>query len=205
MNFKTRKAISQLKAIKKLIKNSQLRLAAEFPEKWQILISTILSAQTKDETTIFYSEKLYKKYPSLKKLANADINEVKKIIKPINYYKNKSKYIIKTAEIITEKYKGRIPCEREKLLELPGVGRKVANVYLVSAHNADAIGVDTHVAYISQVLRWTKQKNPHKIEKDLERLFPERYWNSINWILVRFGRIYKTRKKQAEILDKKII
>ncbi len=196
------KAIKQLKALKKLIKNSQLRLAAEFPEKWQILISTILSAQTKDETTIKYSEKLYKKYPLLKALSKAKLKDIKNIIKPINYHKTKARHIIETAKIILKKYKGRIPQIREELMELPGIGRKVANVYLVSAHNASCIGVDTHVAYLSQALGWTKNKHPHKIEKDLESLFPKSYWNSINWILVRFGRLYPGRKRQIEILKK---
>ena len=87
-------------------------------------------------------------------------------------------------------------------MELPGVGRKVANVYLVEAHNAPAIGVDTHVERISQKLGWTKNKVPGKIEKDLEKLFPKKYWNSINYIVVSFGQLFGTsRKKEDEILS----
>jgi len=202
MGLKTKraKAVRQLKQIKRLISNNDLRLAAEWNKKWHVLISTILSAQTKDETTIKISDKLYKKHHSLKELADAKLKDIKRIIRPINYYKTKARHIKEAARIITERYNGRIPKTCEELLKLPGVGRKVANVYLVSAHNAAAIGVDTHVAYLSQMLGWTKEKHPCKIEKELERLFPKRYWNSINYILVRFGRTYRTRKRREEKL-----
>ena len=198
----SKKAIEQLKQIEKFA-SKEMRLAAEWPksQKWKILIATILSSQTRDEKTIEISEKLFKKFNSLKKLAKACLKDIKKIIKPINYYKTKARNIKKTAEILIEKYGGKIPSEIDLLLELPGVGRKVANVYLVAAENADAIGVDTHVARISRKLKWTKQKNRHKIEKDLEKLFPKKYWNSINWILVRFGRAHRT-KDEDKILEK---
>lgn len=200
-----RKAIRQLKKIEELT-DQEIRLAAEWSEKWKVLISTILSCQTRDETTIEISNRLYSRYDSVQKLAAAGLEDVKKLVKPVNYYKTKAKHVIETAKIIVDHYKGEVPKTREELLELPGVGRKVANVYLVQVYEAAAIGVDTHVAYLSQLLGWTKNKNPHKIEKDLERLFPNRYWNSINYILVRFGRIYGTRKRQREKLkEEKII
>jgi len=194
------KAIKQLRFLEKLVSNHKLRLAAEWKEKWKILISTILSPQTKDETTIKISGILYKKYSSPEKLANTSLKEIKRIIKPINYYKTKAKHIKETAKIIS---KHRIPKTREELMKLPGVGRKVANVYLAEAYNAQTIGVDTHVSRISQKLGWTKNKNPYKIEKDLEILFPKNYWNSINYIVVRFGRIYgKSRKNEDKILKR---
>jgi endonuclease-3 len=88
-------------------------------------------------------------------------------------------------------------------MELPGVGRKVANVYLAEAHNAPAIGIDTHVARISKKLGWTKHKEQKKIENDLEKLFPKRYWNSINYIVVSFGQTFgRSRKKEDELLRK---
>ncbi|MBM3233690.1 endonuclease III [Candidatus Pacearchaeota archaeon] len=195
---KTRKAIKQLKAIEKLTDKSML-LAADWTEEWQVLISTILSAQTKDETTIQVSRNLYKKYPTLNKLVKAKLKDVRKIIHQVNYHKTKSKNIIKTAKIIKNKYRGKIPHNIDKLLELPGVGRKTANVFL-AVHNHPAIGVDTHLAFLSQILKWTKNKNPHKIEADLQKLFPKIYWRRLNYILVRFGRIHKTRKKQIEKL-----
>jgi len=190
----TAKAIKQLKKIEKLT-DSSLRLAAEFNIPWQALISTMLSPMTRDETTIDVSEKLYKKYPSLLSLAKAQLSDIKKIIKPVNYYKTKAKHVSETAKILINEYKGNIPNSREELMKLPGVGRKVANVYLAEVHKAAAIGVDTHLSQTSRKLGWTKEKNPHKIEKDLELLFPKRYWNKINYIVVRFGREYNKKQK----------
>jgi endonuclease-3 len=194
-------AIHQLKELKKY-SSPLLRLAAEWDEKWKILIATILSAQTRDEKTIEICEILFKKYPTLEKLKNAKLKSIEKIIHPINYYKTKSKHILKTAKII---FKNEIPQTCDELLKLPGVGRKVANVYLAEAHKSNTIGVDTHVGRISRKLGWSKNTNPHKIEKDLEKLFPKRYWRSINYILVRFGRTYwsnKQKEREDEILKK---
>lgn len=208
MNTKTSIAIKQLKALEKLVNNSKsknLRLAAEWKEKWKILISTILSSQTKDETTIRISEILFKKYLNIKRLAKAKLKDIKKIIKPVNFYKTKANNIKKTADIISKAKKGKIPEKIDELLKLPGVGRKVANVYLAVAHKKDTIGVDTHVSRLAVKLGWTKNKQSqkYKIEKDLEKLFPKKYWRSINYILVRFGRVFgKSRKKEDEILRK---
>lgn len=200
MNPKTKKAISQLKAIEKITKHDEMRLAAEWPRgnKYKTLIATILSAQTRDEITIKVCEKLFAKYNSAEKLGGARLSEIEKLIRAINYYKTKARNIKATAKLIS---RSGIPKEINGLLELPGVGRKVANVYLVEAHKADAIGVDTHVARISQKMGWTKNSNKHKIEKDLEKLFPKKYWRSINYILVRFGRLYWTKNRtEDEIL-----
>ena len=195
-----KKEIKQLKALEKLTKGKELRLAAEWRENWKVLISTILSAQTKDETTIDISNILYKKYTSAKKLAAAPLKDIQKIIRPINYYKTKSEHIKETAKIIS---KTSIPKHLEGLMELPGVGRKVGNVYLAEAHKADCIGVDTHVGRISYKLGWSKSKNPYIIEKDLEKLFPRKYWRSINYIVVMFGRVHgKSRTKEDEILKR---
>jgi len=199
MDFKKKrqKAISQLKALGKLSPR-EMRLAAEWNEKWQVLISTILSAQTRDEKTIEISDILYKKYNSPEKLSKAPIEKIEKIIRPINYHKTKARHIKETCLMIT---KNGIPETLEELLKFPGVGRKVGNVYLAEAHKFQAIGVDTHVTRISQKLRWSKNKHPHKIEKDLETLFPKKYWRSINYIVVRFGRSH-TRKQEDEIFKK---
>jgi endonuclease-3 len=203
MNSKT--AIRQLKALKKYTPNESLRLAAEWNGKWKILIATILSAQTRDETTIKVCNKLFKKYTALKKLSKASLKDISKIIRPINYYKTKSFRILKTAKIISKKHNGKIPAKREELLELPGIGRKVANVYLAEAHKENTIGVDTHVRRISKKLGWTKNDNPYKIEKDLEKLFPKKYWRVINYNVVRFGRSYWNRGKSGKIKENKII
>ena len=192
----TKKAVWQLKQLEKLAPK-KMRLAAEWPKnkKWQILISTILSSQTRDEKTLEVSKNLYKKYLTVEKLSNAKLSEIMKIIKPINYYKTKARHIKETAKIIS---KQGIPKDINGLLELPGVGRKVGNVYLAEAHKADAIGVDTHLSRVSRKLGWTKNTNAHKIEKDLENLFPKKYWRHLDYIVVRFGRSYWTRGKRTK-------
>jgi len=200
---KSKKAVRQLKRIEKVGDGSML-LAADWKDDWKVLVSTILSAQTKDETTIKISHILYKKYPTLKKLANADIKDIRKIIKPVNFYKTKAKHILQTARIIVDKYHNKVPHNIEKLLELHGVGRKTANVFL-AVSGKPAVGVDTHVSYLARLLGWTKNKQPHKIEQDLKKLFPKKYWILINYALVRFGRTFKTRKKQEEKLRKEKI
>jgi endonuclease-3 len=195
-----KRAIEQLLFLKKLVKGKEPRLAAEQSSRWKILISTILASQSRDVLTNKISAVLYKKYKNPKSLGNARLLEIRKIIHSVNYYKTKAKHIKETARIVS---KSGIPKTREELMELPGVGRKVANVYLAEAHNKATIGVDTHVARISQKLGWTKNKNPAKIEKDLEKLFPKRYWNSINYIVVSFGQLYgNSRRNEDKILSK---
>ena len=199
----TKTAISQLKKLKKLTLKDAPRLAAEgWKNDYELLISTILSAQTRDEVTINVCENyLFKKYKNFKALSKAKLADVEKIIRMINYYKTKARNIIATSKMIVSDFRGKVPSNLDKLLLLPGVGRKVGNVFLVAARKADAIGVDTHVGRISNKLGWTKNENPHKIENDLERLFPKKYWNSINYILVRFGRtIGKNRNEEDRVL-----
>ena len=100
---------------------------------------------------------------------------------------------------MVKEYHSKIPESIEKLIELPGVGRKTANVFLAEI-GKDTIGVDTHVSHISQKLGWTKHQKPAQIEKDLESLFPKKYWSKINETLVRFGKTYTSRKEKDELL-----
>lgn len=197
MNLKI--ALKQLKSLSK--KGSEMRLAAEsWKSPFETLISTIMSARTRDEVTIPVAEKLFKKYNTSKKLGNSKISEIQEIIRPVNFYKNKTKNIIACANAIDKDHKGKVPLKIDELVKLPGVGRKTANVFLSEVGDY-AIGVDTHVSYISQKLGWTENKNPHKIEEDLKKLFPKRYWSDINENLVRFGKTHTSRKEKDKILD----
>jgi len=181
-------------------KGKNLRLAAEWREPWKSLISTILSARTRDDKTIAVSNILYKKYGSVKKLAGGNFGDVSKIVRPINFYRNKTKNIIACAKALIDEHGGKVPKDFSKLVELPGVGRKTANVFL--AHQGEAhIGIDTHVDYISHYLGWTKGKKQAEVEKDLEDIFPESMWREINYILVRFGQSYRSKKEKNNILD----
>ncbi len=198
--FKMKKELKQLNELERL--SSKMRLAAEsWDEKWKTLIAIILSARSRDETTILVAEKLFDKYNTLESLANSKLSSIQTIIRSVNFYKNKSKNILNCAKILINDYKGKIPETIEELIKLPGVGRKTANVFLAE-YGGDTIGVDTHVSYVSQKLNWTKNKNPEKIEKDLERLFQKIYWRKINQTLVLFGKTYTRKKEKDKILEK---
>ena len=191
------KAVWQLREIERLVSEfgEEPRLAAEgWGENWQVLIAIILSAQTRDTKTVAVCEKLFGRYKSVKSLAGASVEGIEGMIGSVNYYKTKARNVKAAAEIIS---KDGIGESVEELVRLPGVGRKTANVYLVAVKKAAAIGVDTHVGRIARKLGWTENTDPHKVEKDLMALFPKKYWNSINWILVRFGQsVGRSRKRE---------
>lgn len=196
----TKNALSQFRKIEKLKGN--MRLAAEnWPTKYQTLISTILSARSLDETTIKVCKNMFKHYPNAKSLSKLNEKKVQNLIKRINFYKNKSRNILNCSKFLFEKYEGVPPMNYDKLIELPGVGSKTANVFL-SEYGNDAIGVDTHVSYISQYLDWTKSKKSEIIEKDLEKLFPKKYWRKLNPTLVKFGKKYRSKREKNLLLDR---
>ncbi|MEK6940563.1 MAG: endonuclease III [Nanoarchaeota archaeon] len=194
-------AIKQFVAIKKL-EHAPMRLAAEsWKKEWQILISTLLSARTRDEITIPVAESLFKRYSNIEMLANANIADLRKIIHSVNFYKTKAKNVSECAKLIVNRFNKEAPHTVEELITLPGVGRKTANVFL-SELGYNTIGVDTHLAQISIKLGWTNNKSPHKIEKDLLSLFPKRYWKELNPVCVRFGKTHTKRAEWNSLLDK---
>jgi len=154
---------------------------------FSILIGTILSARTKDETTTKIVKVLFSKYKTVKALANAKIKDVEKIIKSIGFYHVKSKRIIEVAKIINTKYKGKVPDDLDTLVQLPGVGRKTANCVLVYAYDKPAIPVDIHVHRISNRLGLVDTKNPEETEQELMRKIQKKYWLDINDTFVMFG------------------
>ncbi len=165
------------------------RLAGEgWKYDWQTLITTILSAQSRDETTIHIAENLFKKYLTLNSLARAKYKDVFKILKSINYNKTKSKHVILASKFILNNYNGKIPDNMEDLIKIPGVGRKTANLVLTEVHNKDGITVDTHVHRLSNVLGLVKTKNPEKTEYALMEIVPKKYWSRINRIFVLWGK-----------------
>lgn len=195
--------MNHLKQLKELQKNSSdRRLAAEeWNKPWQTLIATALSARTKDTTTIVVANKLFSRYDTLEKLSRAKLKDVQEMIKQINYYRTKSDNIISCAKMLLKEYKGKVPLDFNELVKLPGVGRKTANVFL-AVMGKDAIGIDTHLSYTSQKLGWSKNSKPEKIEGDLQKLFPKRYWSKLNYIVVRFGQTHTNRKEKDKILEK---
>lgn len=160
---------------------------AETGGPFSILIGTILSARTKDENTTKVVKALFLKYKNAKELAHARLKEVEKIIKPVGFYHVKAKRIIEVAKIIDSKYQGRVPDNLEKLVELPGVGRKTANCVLVYAFEKPAIPVDIHVHRISNRLGLVETKTPEETEFELMKKIPKKFWIEINDTFVMYG------------------
>ncbi len=160
---------------------------AETEGPFSILIGTILSARTRDENTTKVMKNLLSHYKSPKALSSAKVKEVEKIIKPIGFYHVKAKRIINVASIINSQYGGNVPDDFEKLVELPGVGRKTANCVLVYAFDKPAIPVDTHVHRISNRLGLVRTKAPEDTEKELMKKIPKKYWLEINDTFVMYG------------------
>lgn len=168
---------------------SEKRLAGEGWEyDWQLIVTTIMSAQSRDETTIPIAESLFRKYGSLDKLAGANYSDVLQLLKSLNYNRTKTKNIIACAKMLVDEFNSKVPDNIEELVKLPGVGRKTANLVLGELHNKDAICVDTHVHRIANVFGFVKTKNANETEYALEKLAPRKYWNRINRIFVLWGK-----------------
>ncbi len=162
----------------------------ELPKRdpFQVLISTILSQRTKDANTHKASVRLFHRYDTPEKLAEAPVHEVKELIRPAGFYNVKSSYIINVAREITDRYGGEVPGDMDELLSLPGVGRKTANCVLVYGFNQPAIPVDTHVHRISNRLGLVDTSEPDDTEMVLADHMPREYWIEINRLMVEFGK-----------------
>ncbi len=176
---------------------SQTRLAGEgWQHDWQTLITTIMSAQSRDETTIPIAESLFKKYPSLNSLANAHYQDVLTILKSLNYNRTKAKHVIGAAGYMITHFNGQVPDTIEQLIQIPGVGRKTANLVLTECHKKEGICVDTHVHRIANVLGWVNTKTPTQTEFALQKLAPQSYWSRINRTLVLWGKDVPGKDKE---------
>lgn len=178
-------------------------LEAYGKDAYKTLISTLLSARTRDDTTLkVCEEKLFKNAPSIHKLSKLTTGEIETLIYPVSFYKTKAKHLKKLAEVVINKFGGKIPKTRDKLISLPGVGRKTANLILNRAFGIPAIAVDTHVHKITNMLGWVKTKTPQETERELMRVVPKKYWTDMNRLFVSIGQQYKTRNKQLDFLKK---
>ena len=179
------------------------RLAAEgWAEPWQTLIATIMGAQSRDETTIPIAESLFEKY-SLESLAYAKYSDVLKIFSSLNYNRTKARNVIECAKALVRDYNGSVPDTIEDLVNLPGVGRKTANLIITECFGKEGICVDTHVHRISNVLGFVKTKNPTETEMALREFVPHKYWSRINRIFVLWGKNVSGRDKNKllKVLD----
>ncbi|MEM4255537.1 MAG: endonuclease III [Candidatus Norongarragalinales archaeon] len=154
---------------------------------FQCLVGTVLSARTKDANTAKASSQLFSKHSTAQKLAKAPLKSIERLIKPAGFYKTKARYVKRLSRMLLNDYGGRVPDTMEELMQLPGVGRKVAGCVLVYAFRKPAIPVDTHVHRISNRLGWVKTKTPEKTEFELMKNIPKNYWIDVNNLLVLHG------------------
>lgn len=155
---------------------------------WQLLVATILSAQCTDARVNIVTEDLFKKYPGVEYLAQAEQKELEEVIKPAGFQHNKAKNIIACCQKIMADFGGEVPRELDELTSLPGVGRKTANVIRGNIYGDPSIVVDTHVKRITRLLGITKEEDPVKIEFDLMDKLPKDHWIIYNIHIIRLGR-----------------
>jgi len=162
----------------------------------ELLVATMLSAQSTDETVNKVTKTLFKKYQEADDYANADLDELECDIKPTGFYRNKAKYLKGAGQILVETFGSRVPDTMDELTMLPGVARKTANIVLSNAFGViEGIAVDTHVQRLAKRLRLTHNKNPDKIEEDLMKLIPKNQWPKLADLLIFHGRLVcKARK-----------
>jgi endonuclease-3 len=158
-------------------------------DAFQLLVATILSAQCTDERVNMVTPGLFKKYPTAKHLASADQSELEQEIRSTGFYKMKAKNIIACSKALVEKHNGVVPQTVDELVQLPGVGRKTANVVLGQAYGiSSGIVVDTHVHRLSQRLGLSSADTAEKIEEDLLKIFPRSSWIDVGSVLILHGR-----------------
>lgn len=162
--------------------------ALEYRDPWQLLVSTVISAQTTDENVNRATPELFRRYPTPHALAAADPAEVESIIYSTGFYRQKTKSIIGLSRDLIERFDGVVPETIDELVELRGVGRKTASVVLAEAFDRPAIAVDTHVRRLSNRLGLTTNEDPGKIEVDLKALFPPASWGGLSMRLIQYGR-----------------
>lgn len=159
-----------------------------FSNPFELLIATILSAQATDQKVNQITERLFRNYKTPEDFLTLSLSEMEKAIKEIGLYHNKAKNILATCRILVEKYEGEVPHDFAALTELPGVGRKTANVVLSNAFGIPALAVDTHVLRVSNRLGLAIGTNPDSIEKQLMSLIPREKWSHAHHLLIWHGR-----------------
>ena len=164
-------------------------IALNFSNVFELMVATILSAQCTDKRVNIVTSMLFKKYKTIKDYATADLKEFEQDIKSTGFYRNKAKNIIATANIVLDKFNGVVPKTMEELITLKGVARKTANIVLGSGYGINVgIAVDTHVIRLTNLIGLSKNSDPKKIEQDLMKIIPQKYWKNISFTIQTLGR-----------------
>ncbi len=197
MTFSQNQISSILDALRKEYPDAECALTHR--NTYELIIAVVLSAQTTDKSVNKVSGRLFEKYSSPAELASAEQEDVIDIIKTIGMYKTKSKNIIALAKVLTEKYGGEVPGDYDRLIELPGVGRKTANVVLSVGFGQQRIAVDTHVFRVSNRIGLVSEKDVLKTELALMKVLPENRWSEAHHSLIFHGRnCCSARKPKCE-------
>ncbi len=174
--------------------------ALNFETPIQLLVATILSAQCTDARVNMVTPALFARYANAEDYANAKVSELEGYIKSLGFFHNKAKHIIAACQIIADKHGGEVPGTMEELVQLPGVGRKIANVVLTEGFAVPGITVDTHLARLVRRLGLSDKKHPDKIEQDLMKMIPKRRWREFNHLIIFHGRrVCHAQKPRCEI------
>jgi endonuclease-3 len=173
---------------------SKVYVTLDFTNPLELLVATVLSAQCTDERVNQVTPNLFKKYPNAAAYANAPLEELEQDIRSTGFYHQKAKSIKAICQTLVDQYDGQVPKSMEELVQLPGVGRKTANVILGNAFGIPGIVVDTHCGRVSQRIGLTSQKTPEKIEADLMELVPRERWTKFSLQLIWHGRAICTAR-----------
>jgi len=179
----------------------QTRCALDFSNPMETLVATVLSAQCTDKRVNMVTPGLFEKYPGVDAYADADREELERDIHSTGFFRQKAKNIIASAQIIRDRYDGKVPDTMEELVELPGIARKTANIILSNAYGRiEGIAVDTHVRRLSQRLEMSSHDDPNRIERDLMTLLPKKDWPVMSHLLIDHGRaVCYSRKPKCGI------
>jgi endonuclease III len=195
MNTQNKKITEIIRRLKKEY-TGKPQTMLRFSTSFELLVATILSAQTTDVLVNRVTGDLFKKYRSVQDVANTTPEKFAQDIRSVNFFNNKAKNINKTAKVLIEKFGGAVPQTMEELVSLPGVARKTANIVLSSAFGLnEGIAVDTHVKRLAYRLGLTKHEDPVKIEQDLIAITPEKEWGNLSHLLIFHGRTVCQAKK----------
>lgn len=172
----------------------EAKCSLDYKNPLQLLIATILSAQCTDERVNKVTPALFARYKSAKDFASTKISDLEEMIRTTGFFRNKAKSIKECCKVLVEKYKGQVPRTMDELFDLPGVGRKTANVVLGNAYGIPGMVVDTHIGRVSHRLGFAKGANPVMIEQELEKVIPKEDWVDFTHLLIAHGRAICTAR-----------
>jgi endonuclease-3 len=187
------------KAIYKILTKTypNVRCELDYKNPYQLLVATVLSAQCTDKRVNQTTPALFKRYSSIKKMAAADLKELQDLVKSTGFFRAKAKNIKALSQKILTDFNGQVPDELEKLITLPGVGRKTANVVLGHGFNIPGITVDTHFGRLSRRFGWSDKKDPVKVEFEVGELIAQKEWTNLSQRLIWHGRRVCHSRKPA--------